>query len=145
MKKIMQFIVSVKLIAAFAFSAQIMLVTVACMWFGGDSIPVGYIWQMIFLALIFGCLHIHAFSEHESNKSMSARLAILGAPMLLTLCAFAYFFRWFPVNVPANWLIFIGAYIAVFLVAVFVLRAVFRIGGVKYDVLLDAYKARRDN
>ena len=56
MKKFMQTIAAVKTVAALAFTAQIMLATVVSMLFSRDGIPVRCIWQMIFLALIYGCL-----------------------------------------------------------------------------------------
>jgi hypothetical protein len=142
MKKFLQFVAAVKTIAAFAFTAQSMLVTVVSMLWGDTVIPIGYIWQMIFLSLIFACLHIHAFSEHESQKLNGAgRLAVLGVPMLLALLAFAYFFNWFPAGNLVNWLIFIGIYAAVFFIAIFAFRIAFRVSGMKYNEMLRLYKA----
>ena len=145
MKKFAQFVAAVKSIAVFAFTALVMLVTVASMFLGKDSIPISYIWQMIFLSLIFGCLHLYSFSEHETKKmNLPGRLAVLGVPMLLVVSAFAFFFGWFPANSVVNWLIFVGLYTGIFLIAVFVLRIVFRLSGIKYDRMLAAYKASQE-
>ena len=71
-------------------------------------------------------------------------MTILGASMFMALAVFAVIFQWFPVRNLANWLIFAGMYIAVFLVAVFALRNVFRLSGITYNQMLAAYKASHD-
>ena len=146
MKKLILFFTGMKVIGAFAFTGQMMFFTVASMFFGRESISIGYIWQMIVLAMIYACLHIHAFSEHESKKlSKNSQLAVLGVPMLLVISAFAYFFQWFPSSNPVNWLIFVGIYTAVFLIAIFAFRIAFRVTGLKYNDLLAAYKANNQS
>ena len=145
MKKFLQSVGAIKTTAAFAFTGLVMFATVASMFLGRDSISIGYIWQMIFLSLIFGCLHLHAFSEHLAKKTnMPGRMAVLGLPMFLALSAFAHFFQWFPTNSPVNWLIFIGLYAGVFIIATFALRTAFRVSGIKYNQMLAVYKASRE-
>ena len=145
MKKFMQLIAAVKAVASLAFTALIMIATVASMIFGRDSLPIGYIWQAIFLALIYGIVQLIAFSENYFKQMKTlGRMAILGVSMFVALAAFAIMFRWFPVQSLENWLIFIGLYAAAFLIAVFALRTVFRLGGIKYNQMLAAYKAGHD-
>ena len=145
MKKFLWSVAAIKTIAAFALSGMTMFLTVSSMFLGRDSISIGSIWQMISLSLIFGCLHLLAFSEHLSKKmSMPGRMAVLGLPMLLALSAFAYFFGWFPANSLANWLIFIGGYAGVFMIATFAMRTAFRVSGIKYNQMLAVYKASHE-
>ena len=146
MEKLVRFSAALKAIASLAFTGQVMFVTVISMFMGKDVIPVGYIWQMVALSLIFSLLHLHAFSEHETKKlGKSARLAILGVPMLLALSAFAYFFNWFPIDDVINWLMFIGLYVGIFLIASFAFHIAFRLGGIKYNELLASYKSKQEN
>ena len=145
MEKFLQSIAAIKTIAAFALTGLMMFVTVVSMFLGKDSIPIGYIWQMIFLSLIFGCLHLHAFSEHVAKKTnMPGRMAVLGVPMLLALSAFAHFFQWFATGSLVNWLIFIGLYTGVFIIATFALHTAFRVSGIRYNQMLAIYKAGRE-
>lgn len=146
MKKFMQLVAAVKTSASFAFTGGIMLVTVASMFLGRDAVSVGLIWQAIFLSLIFGALQFIAFSDRAFPRmGTPGRLLFLGASMLAVLAVFALVFRWFPLGNMINWLIFAGLYIAVFAVASIALRIVFRVGELKYNELLAAYKSRQDS
>ncbi len=146
MKKFIQFVAAIKTMASFAFTGGMMLVTVAAMLFGKDAIPVGIVWQVVFLSLIYGALQFLAFSDSVFPRMRTVgRMAFLGASMLAALVAFALAFRWFPAGNPLNWLAFIGLYAAVFAVAAVALRIVFRLGGIRYDELLGAYKARQQH
>lgn len=143
MKKFIQLIAAVKTVASLAFTAGIMLVTVGAMFLGKDTIPLGLIWQAVFLALIFGGLQLLAFSDNAfARAGTPGRMAFLGVSMLAVLALFALAFKWFPAGSITNWLIFIGLYAAVFAIATIVLRLVFRMGGLKYDEMLSAYKSR---
>ena len=146
MKKAIQLIAAIKTIAMFASTGGIMLTVFVSMFLGRDSIPLSYIWQIIFLSLIYGSLHYITFSENTlKNISSAGRMALLGVSMLLALAAFALIFEWFPTQNPVNWLIFAGLYAAVYFIAVLVFRIVFRLGGMRYDELLVAYKTRHEN
>ena len=146
MKKFIQLIAAVKAVASLAFTAQIMLATVASMLFNRGSIPISYIWQMIFLALIYGCLQLAAFSENFFRRMKTpGRMLFLAASMFAALTVFAILFQWFPLENLINWLIFIGLYAAVFLIAVFALRTVFRLSGIKYTQMLVAYQAAKSD
>ena len=137
---------AIKTIAALAFTGGVMLVTVASMFLGEGSIPVGYIWQMIFLALIYSGLQLFAFSENTLGRMRTpGRMAFLGVSMMAVFAVFALIFGWFPAQSLMNWLIFIGVYAAIFFIALFTLRTVFRLGGMKYNDLLTAYKARHQS
>ena len=145
MKKFMQFIAAVKTVAALAFTAQIMFVTVVSMFFGREGVPISYIWQMIFLALIYGCLQLAVFSENYFRRmGTTGRMALLGVSMFVALSGFAVIFQWFPALNLANWLIFAGLYTAAFLIAAFALRTVFRLGGLKYTQMLTLYHTDHD-
>ena len=145
MKKFMQLVAAVKSAASLAFTAQIMLVTVASMLFNRDGISISFIWQMMFLALIYGCLQLIAFSENYLGKMKTpGRVMFLGASMFVALASFALVFQWFPTRNMLNWLIFIAFYAVVFAVAVFALRTVFRLSGIKYNQMLAAYQANHE-
>ncbi len=146
MKRFLQFIMAIKTTAALAFTAEVMLVTVVSMIIGRDGIPVSYIWQMIFLALTFSKIQYFVFSENTlGDMKTTGRMALLEGAMLAVLAVFAFAFRWFPAERVTNWLIFIGVYAALFHIAAFALRIVFRLGGMKYNELLIAYNARRES
>ena len=132
--------------ASLAFAAGIMLVTVAFMILGRDVISISIVWQAIFLALIFGVLQFLAFSDKTFPRMRTfGRMSFLSISLLVMLAIFALVFKWFPANSILNWLIFIGAYAAFFTVAAVALRIVFRVGELKYDELLTAYKTRQNN
>ena len=61
MRKFMKLTAAIKTVASLAFTALIMIATVASMVFGRDSIPVSYIWQAILLALIYGSIQLVRF------------------------------------------------------------------------------------
>ena len=144
MKKFIPFVAAIKTTASFAFAGGMMLVTVASMLSGKITIPAGIIWQVVFLSLIYGTLQFLAFSDSVFPHMRTAgRMAFLGASMLAVLAAFALAFRWFPAGNPLNWLVFICLYAAGFAAAAVALRIVFRLGGIRYDELLGAYKARQ--
>ncbi|MFV0401605.1 MAG: hypothetical protein ACK5LX_13455 [Oscillospiraceae bacterium] len=144
MKKFMQLVAAVKTPASFAFTGGIMLLTVASMFLGKDAVSVGLIWQAIFLALIFGVLQFIAFSDRAFPRmGTPGRMFFLGVSMLAVLAVFALVFRWFPLGSVVNWLVFAGLYIAVFAIASIALRIVFRVGELKYNELLAAYKSRQ--
>ncbi|MDL2232752.1 hypothetical protein LJC63_04130 [Ruminococcaceae bacterium OttesenSCG-928-L11] len=146
MKRFFQLIMAIKTTAAFAFTGGIMLLTVGTMLYGRDSISVSLIWQIIFLALIFGCLQFVTFSENTLGRmGTPGRMTVLGVSMLMVLAVFALIFRWFPMQSLVNWLVFIGLYVVAFLIATLALHTVFRLGGMKYNELLVAYKARRES
>ena len=146
MKSFFQFVAAIKTMASLAFAAGIMLVTVAFMILGRDVISIGIVWQAIFLALIFGILQLLAFSDKTFPRMRTfGRMLFLSISLLVILAIFALVFKWFPANSIVNWLIFIGAYAAVFTVAAVALRIVFRVGELKYDELLAAYKTRQNN
>jgi len=146
MKKLMQLIAAIKAIASLAFAALIMAVTVVSMLYGRDSVPISYIWQAIFLALIYGCVQFIAFSESCFTRMRSiGRLAILALSMFTALAVFAVMFRWFHIHSLMNWLVFAGLYVVVFAVATFTLRTVFRLSGIKYNQMLAAYNGSHDN
>lgn len=146
MKRFLQLVAAIKTMAAFAFTGGVMLVTVLSMVLGKESIPIRFVWQMIFLALIYGCLQLLAFSENTFRRiNTPGRMAFLGISMLAVLIVFALIFQWFPAQNLTNWLVFVGLYIAVFFITVIALRTVFRLGGMKYNELLIAYKVRREN
>jgi len=146
MKRTIQIIAAIKTIAMFAFTGGIMLSVFASMLLGRDSISISSIWQIIFLSLIYGSLQLAAFSENTLGRMRTTgRMTLLGLSMLAILSAFALIFEWFPVQIPANWLIFAGLYVVVFFGAVLAFRIVFRLGGIKYNELLIAYNARHEN
>ena len=146
MKRTIQIIAAIKTIAMFAFTGGIMLSVFASMLLGRDSISLSSIWQIIFLSLIYGSLQLAAFSETMLGRMRTTgRMTLLGLSMLAILSAFALIFEWFPVQIPANWLIFAGLYVVVFFGAALAFRIVFRLGGIKYNELLIAYNARHEN
>lgn len=145
MKRFIQLIAAIKSIASLAFTAGIMIVIVAAMIFGKDAISIAIIWQVIFLALIFGAVQFLAFSENAFPRmGTHGRMAFLCVSMLGVLAVFAIVFRWFPAGSVVNWLIFVCIYGALFAIATIVLRIVFRIGGLKYTEMLTAYKTRHN-
>jgi len=145
MKRAIQLIAAIKTVAMFAFTGGVMLIVFASMFLGRDSISIGHIWQIILLSLIYGSLQFIAFSDNIlENMNTTGRMALLGLSMMAVLAAFALIFEWFPAQSPVNWLIFAGLYAIVFFVAVLAFRLVFRLGGMKYNELLIAYKARHE-
>ena len=146
MKKFLQFVMAIKTTACLAFTAEVMLITVASMIFGRGSIPISYIWQMIFLALTFSKLQYFVFSENTlGDMKTTGRMAVLEGAMLAVLSAFAFAFQWFPADSVINWLIFVVVYAVIFHIAAFALRVVFRLGGMKYNEMLNAYNARSES
>lgn len=145
MKRFIQLVAAIKSVASLAFTAGLMVITVAAMLFGRDTISVRIIWQVVFLALIFGALQYLLFSENVFRRmGTPGRMALLCISMLVVLALFALIFQWFPVKSLSSWLLFVGVYAAFFAVATVVLRVVFRMGEFKYNELLTAYKSRHD-
>ena len=146
MKKVIQLIAAIKTVAMFAFTGGMMLSVFASMFLGKESISIDHIWQIIFLSLIYGSLQFFAFSENTLGRMRTTgRMALLGVSMLAVFVLFALIFEWFPVQNPINWLIFVGLYIATFFGAVLAFRTAFRLGGMKYNELLTAYKAHSES
>lgn len=143
MKKFIQLIAAIKSAASLAFTAGVMIITVGATLLGKEALPVGIMWQAVFLALIFGTLQFLAFSDRVFTRmDTPGRMILLCASTLAVLIAFAFVFQWFPTSNIVNWLIFIGLYAVLFAVATIVLQIVFRVGGLKYNEMLAAYKTR---
>ncbi|MDL2232523.1 hypothetical protein LJC63_02945 [Ruminococcaceae bacterium OttesenSCG-928-L11] len=144
MKRFMQYVAAIKTVTAFAFTGAIMLLTVAAMFLGKDAISIGIIWQTVFLALIFGTAQFVCFSENIFTKLRTpGRLTILSVVTLAALSIFAAVFKWFDIGNAINWLVFAGVYAVIFLIATTALRMVFRVGELRYNELLVAYKSRQ--
>jgi hypothetical protein len=146
MKKFLWTVIAIKAPAAFMFTGAVMWITVMKTFFGEETIPVDFVWQLIFLALIFGTLHLLAFSENTLGRTGTpGRIAFLGLTMLAVLVVFAFAFRWLGENSAVSWPVFIGAYVLLFLAVTGVERIIFRLGGKKYHDMLTTYKARQED
>ena len=62
---------------------------------------------------------------------------------MLVMCM-AVFMRWFPLENPGAWLLFIGLFVAVFAVMTLGFEVYFRIVGRRYDGLLGQYRLQRE-
>jgi hypothetical protein len=145
MKKFLWTVVAIKAPAVFMFTGAIMWLTVMKTFWGEDTIPVDFIWQLIFLSLIFGALHLLAFSENTLGRTGTpGRIAFLGLTMLAALVVFALVFHWLGENNAMSWLVFIGAYVLIYLAVNVVERILFRLGGKRYHDMLTTYKARQE-
>ncbi len=133
---------AVKSFGAMVFAGLIIVYTVFGGWFFGvKSIPLPLVWQALFIAFIAAALHYLAFCEHLIHTaSFGHRLVLFGLPLLLVVCAFAYFGGWFPVQELVNWLAFIGLYVLFFGIVTAVMKLYFRFTGMKYAEVLSVYQ-----
>jgi hypothetical protein len=146
MKKFLWLSIAIKAPAAMMFTGAIMWITVLKTFLGEPAISVDFIWQLIFLSLIFGALHLLAFSENTLGRmGTTGRIAFLGLTMLAVLVVFALVFRWIGGNNAMSWPVFIGAYVLIYLAVTVAERILFRLGGKRYHDMLTTYQARRED
>ena len=70
--------------------------------------------------------------------------ALFAALFLPVMVLMAVFMRWFPLENPGAWLLFIGLFVAVFAVMTLGFEVYFRIVGRRYDGLLGQYRLQRE-
>lgn len=143
MKKLVEIIVAVKYTAGMAFTGMIAMYLVFSDWLMGEvAIPHTIVWQALFLALLLGVQQFVCFTDYVlKNASNKKRLVLFSIKFYITISIFAVLFHWFPLT-PANWLLFTGIFLAVFVIVAAVFSIYFKITGNKYNQMLDAYRSR---
>ncbi len=145
MKKLVEITMSIKSFGAMIFAGLLILYTVIGGFFGLQELSFSLVWQALFIALIASGIYFVAFSESVfPHLKPIVRFLIFSIPTLAVLSVFALFFKWFPTDNIAYWLIFGAAYLLLFGILIVVVKMLFKITGKRYTDLLSAYQAKQD-
>ncbi len=145
MKRFLKFVLRVKTGACLLFTGTILLYVVIS-WLTGwaDSMRFSTILQFLAISVLGVFLQCLAFTDFVFQHMRYSRRALLFACLFLPLLAgFAVGFRWFPTGNMLSWLIFLGIFLAIFVVMTLGFEIYFQIQGKKYDGLLGQYRKQQ--
>lgn len=109
--------------------------------FSRGALPQGMVWQLLLLSAAATVLQFVFFSGKAVKRlSYLWRMALFAALMLGVVSACAVGFRWFPVENAANWLFFVGVFLALFAAISLAFEVGFRLRRKVYDDALGRYK-----
>ena len=112
--------------------------------FSRGTLPQGMVWQLLLLSAAATLLQFVFFSGKAVKRlSYLWRMALFAALMLAVVSACAVGFGWFPVENAANWLVFVGVFLALFAAISLAFEVGFRLRRKVYDDALGRYKKGR--
>ena len=141
LKKFTEITVAIKSVGTMIFAGMIIVYTVfGGFFFGLNALSFSLVWQAMLIAFMASSLHFVVFSDScIQEMKYTYRMLLFAVPLLLIISAFAYGFRWFPVDSGLYWLIFLGIYLFLFGIVTLVFHLYFVVTGKKYTALLDVY------
>lgn len=112
--------------------------------FSQGTLPQGMVWQLLLLSAAATLLQFAFFSGKVVKRlSYLWRMVLFAALMLAVVSACAVGFGWFPVENAANWLFFVGVFLALFAAISLAFEVGFRLRRKVYDDALGRYKKGR--
>lgn len=145
MKKFMKFVVEWKAAASLMFTASVMLFLVVCLFRGETVVRTSTVWSILVVSLLGTHIQLLCFTDLVIKKLRYTLRSLLFAVLFLALLAVAaWAFAWFPVGDAGQWLIFVGIFLAVFLVMTIGFEIYFAAAGKKYDGLLGQYRREKE-
>ena len=145
MKRFLAFVMEWKTAAAFMFSGSVVVYGAIAFLLGENVFPLSALLSLIIMSMGGTFLQIFAFTNHFIKKMRyTLRMLIFFVPFFLLLMANAYFFAWFPIESPFNWLIFGAIFLIVFIGATASFEIYFHFMGKKYDGLLGQYRKDKE-
>ena len=110
---------------------------------GKEGLPYTAIFQSVGFALIMAFISRFLFSGYLTRKiPFIWRYFLFFLATLLTTSVFSIIFKWFTVNIPGAWLIFIPVFFIFFTIAIVLSLLLLKIEDKKYNRLLKNYKSR---
>lgn len=144
MKKLIGFVMEWKTGACLMFTGTMALYLVVCLILGQRLVRVSILWSLLLISGAGTLLQTLCFTELAIKRMRyTGRLALYGLLFLPILAVIAWIFQWFPMGVE-SWLVFLGIFLAVFLVMTVGFEIWFRATGRKYDGLLGQYRQERE-
>lgn len=112
---------------------------------GQRALNIGVLLQLLVISALGTLIQGIVFNPEWVIKKAkyTTRIIIFIIPFLIMLMAFALGFHWFPMDSMANWLVFFGIFLAIFLIMTACFEMIFRITGKRYNGLLGQYKKAR--
>lgn len=141
MKNVMQWFIGVSA----AFSAAVLIYIIIAGINGAAVVSIPLIWSLLVMSVACATLQYLAFTEVIFKKiRYSLRLIIFVVPFGVTLMVISSIFEWFPRRGGLGWMIFIGIFIAIFVMMTIGFEIYYHFAGKKYDGLLGQYKKRHN-
>lgn len=140
MKKFVQSLSQVVVNLCISFTVAVLIYAA----FSRGTLPQGMVWQLLLLSAAATLLQFVFFSGKAVKRlSYLWRMALFAALMLAVVSACAVGFGWFPVENAANWLVFVGVFLALFAAISLAFEVGFRLRRKVYDDALGRYKKGR--
>lgn len=144
MKKLKETISQIPKYTAYSFSMSMVVFIVIGLIAGVKAMSMSMLIQLLIVCVIASILQMVAFSDIFIKKlAYIKRLALFMFPFLGVITAFAVSCDWFPVESIGAWLLFIGIFIACFVISAILFEIQFKITGDKYTGLLNEYKNKK--
>ncbi|RKJ38563.1 hypothetical protein D7X94_15930 [Acutalibacter sp. 1XD8-33] len=146
MKKFLRFVGELKTWGCLSFTGAVCIYSAIDWLTGGESMAYSLIWQLLAMCGVITLLQYVFFSGQVLKKlNYGLRLGIFCPLVFAVVLAFAWVFRWFPMERPGAWVSFVVIFLAAFLILCLGFELYFRIMGAKYDEHLGrAQKRSRD-
>ncbi|MDE6625214.1 MAG: hypothetical protein K2K56_02455 [Lachnospiraceae bacterium] len=113
---------------------------------GMTEMKINTIFSLMLVCLFMSFMQSIAFTELWIKKMhYGLRMMIFAFPSLAFMSLIAWKFQWFPTAEMASWLIFVGIFIACFIISAILYEIYFRMTGKKYDGLLGEYHRKHGN
>lgn len=144
MKRFLRFVMEWKTWACLMFTGTMALYLVICLALGERAAPVSTLWSLLLVSALGTLLQCLCFTELVIRRMRyTGRLALFFLLFLPALSAVAWAFRWFP-GEAGSWLVFLGIFLAVFLVMTLGFELRFWADGKRYDGILGQYRRQRE-
>lgn len=145
MKRWMKGILEWKTAVALSYTACMAIYMAIAALLGEATMELRTVFGMLAMCMAGSAIQYVCFTENVIRRMRySLRLALFAALFLPVMVLMAVFMRWFPLENPGAWLLFIGLFVAVFVVMTLGFEVYFRIVGRRYDGLLGQYRLQRE-
>ena len=144
MNKLKDIIVQIPKYTAYSFSMSMVVFMVIGLIVGMEGMSINMLIQLLLVCIVAAILQLIAFSDFFIKKlAYSKRLAVFMFPFLAVITVFAVKFKWFPIQSIGAWGLFIGIFVACFIISSILFEIHFKVTGDKYTGVLNEYKNRK--
>lgn len=144
MNKITKIVSQIPKYTAYSFSMSMVVFIIIGLIVGEEEIAINMLIQLMVVCIMAAILQMIAFSNVCIKKlAYTKRLSIFMFPFLVIITVFAVSCNWFPVENMGAWIIFIGIFVACFIISAILFEIHFKITGDKYTGILNEYKNRK--
>jgi len=145
MKQFWEGLMEWKTAASLMFTGCVILCAVIVLFLGESVISISVLAALLIVCALGTFLQFFAFTDRIIKKMRyTVRMIVFAIPFFALITATAFFFRWFTPDT-ANWLMFAGVILIVFIGMTVGFEIYYRAMGKKYDGLLGQYRKQRQS